>query len=589
MTTDQASTPTVSFEQVSRLKGRVFEAVSFGASVLGLFVLALLLIYVSIDAFDLTAASPEWLLTYYLALVLPFIGFCVYSVGDPRITRRVGAALGGGLVVVAVGFTAIETIIRPIPRLTWPLTYLFGVVVPVTAYTTYLSAHRQIGQIGLGLLGRLLGGAGVGLALYVLFVVFDPRLWFLGYTLGILPALGTGLYLYTRRPDWPAVGALLVGIVGFAGAVILRDIIDVYPTRWVIYLWTLVIPVAALIGVLWSRRTSVRTGLVIGGSIGVLAAGGSLLAGLGGVNRTAALLVLLMIAVPTVTFVRRSITSDGRIGLLLPVLLAGGLLVGTVLVETFGFPAPDPWLNPSYVTSAPSRTPADAGLYPAIVGSILIIALVAVLSLALGVGTAVFLEEYTAGEGVSGTITRLIQINVANLAAVPSVVYGLLGLGVFVNLLDLGLGTVVTAGFTLSLLILPITVIAAQEAIRAVPDDLRQASYAMGATRWQTIREVVLPEAFPGILTGTILALGRAIGETAPLIMIGAPTTSFSAPDGLFSSATAMPMQIYAWADFPQPEFRYGVLAAGVVTLLVVLIGMNGTAIVLRNRAESDN
>ncbi|MFY4816513.1 phosphate ABC transporter permease PstA, partial [Haloarcula sp. AONF1] len=229
---------------------------------------------------------------------------------------------------------------------------------------------------------------------------------------------------------------------------------------------------------------------------------------------------------------------------------------------------------------------SEAGLYPAIVGSVIIIAMVAVLSFALGVGTSVFLEEYTPGTGPLGTLTRILQVNIANLAAVPSVVYGLLGLGLFANLLGLGIGTAVTAALTLSLLILPITIISAQEAIRSVPDDLRRGSDAMGATRWQTTKNVVLPEAMPGILTGTILALGRAIGETAPLIMIGAATTVFRAPDSLFSRFSAMPMQIYTWAGFPQADFRYGVVAAGVITLLIILVGMNGTAILLRNRAE---
>jgi len=291
--------------------------------------------------------------------------------------------------------------------------------------------------------------------------------------------------------------------------------------------------------------------------------------------------------VPTAVYVHRVIDDGGGlVGLVLPFLLVAGTLVGALVVEAWGVPAPDPWLDTGFVTGSPSRTAADAGLYPAIVGSVIIIALVAVLSFVLGVGTSIFLEEYTAGSGVVGSLTRLLQVNIANLAAIPSVVYGLLGLGLFANLLGLGFGTAVTASLTLSLLILPITIISAQEAIRSVPEDLRRGSDAMGATRWQTTKNVVLPEALPGILTGTILALGRAIGETAPLIMIGGATTVFSAPDSLFSKFSAMPLQIYAWAGFPQAEFRYGVVAAGVITLLIILVGMNGTAILLRNRAE---
>jgi phosphate transport system permease protein len=298
-------------------------------------------------------------------------------------------------------------------------------------------------------------------------------------------------------------------------------------------------------------------------------------------------LVFAATVAPTATYLHDVFESEkGRIGVLFPLLVGGGALLGAAIVGTLGIPGPDPWLDPGYVTSAPSRNAVDAGLYPAIVGSVIIIAMVAVLSFVLGVGAAVFLEEYTADSGIVGSITRVIQINIANLAAVPSVVYGLLGLGLFANLLGFGFGTAVTAALTLSLLILPITVISAQEAVRAVPDEFRQGSYAMGATRWQTTKKVVLPEAMPGILTGTILALGRAIGETAPLIMIGAATTVFSAPNDVWSRFSAMPMQIFAWSDFPQAEFRYGVVAAGVVTLLVVLLGMNATAIIVRNRME---
>ncbi|MFB6153965.1 MAG: PstA family ABC transporter permease, partial [Halodesulfurarchaeum sp.] len=176
--------------------------------------------------------------------------------------------------------------------------------------------------------------------------------------------------------------------------------------------------------------------------------------------------------------------------------------------------------------------------------------------------------------------------NISNLAGVPSVVYGILGLALFIRIANLAYGTLIVGALTVSLLILPIVIISAQEAIRSVPDSLRQASYGMGATRWQTVRNVVIPRALPGILTGTILALGRAIGETAPLIMIGVPTAYYSLPHGLRSKFTAMPMQIFSWADLPDEAFQHGVLAAGVVTLLAVLILMNGTAILIRNRYQ---
>jgi len=264
--------------------------------------------------------------------------------------------------------------------------------------------------------------------------------------------------------------------------------------------------------------------------------------------------------------------------------LGTGLLL--VVTEQLAIAGPEPWFDWQYVTSNPSRFADQAGLYPAIIGSIFMIALVAVLTLALGVSAALYLEEYAPTGGPLGTVTQFIRINISNLAGVPSVVYGLLGLAVFANTLRLGFGTVVTAAFTLSLLILPIVIISAREAIRSVPDSMRDASYGMGATRWQTIRNVVMPRALPGILTGTILALGRAIGETAPLIMIGVATTKFSPPSGLFGKMTAMPMQIYVWAGYPGKEFQHGVVAAGVVTLLLVLLTMNSIAILLRNRFE---
>ncbi|ELZ08450.1 phosphate ABC transporter permease [Halovivax asiaticus JCM 14624] len=252
------------------------------------------------------------------------------------------------------------------------------------------------------------------------------------------------------------------------------------------------------------------------------------------------------------------------------------LLLTNVAVDAVG------WLDWGFLTSPPHPFPDQAGFLPAIVGSLAIMLLIALITFPLGVGAAVYLEEYAS----DGPLTTFIQLNIANLAGVPSIVYGLLGLGLFVGMLDIGYGSVIAAAFTVGLLILPIVIISAQEAIRAVPDSQRQASYGMGATKWQTIRNVVLPRAMPGIMTGTILALGRAIGETAPLIMIAAPTTVFGVPTGLLSKVSAMPLQIYNWASYPQQAFQYGVVAAGVVTLLVILLTINSIAIVIRNRFE---
>ncbi|MFB6282398.1 MAG: phosphate ABC transporter permease PstA [Halobacteria archaeon] len=240
------------------------------------------------------------------------------------------------------------------------------------------------------------------------------------------------------------------------------------------------------------------------------------------------------------------------------------------------------WLNIQFLTNPPSIIPEDAGIYPALIGSFMLMIVVVVVSFPIGVGAAVYLEEYAP----DNRWIRVIQINISNLAGVPSVVYGILGLGVIVNVFGFGYGTVLTGGVTLSLLILPIVIISSREAIRSVPENYREASYGMGATRWQTVRNVVLPEALPGILTGTILSIGRALGETAPLIVIGAPTTMFRAPAGFTDKVTAMPMQIFAWSDSAQPEFQHGVLAAAVVTLLVVLLLINSVAIYVRDRYE---
>jgi phosphate transport system permease protein len=212
----------------------------------------------------------------------------------------------------------------------------------------------------------------------------------------------------------------------------------------------------------------------------------------------------------------------------------------------------------------------------------------AVLSFPVGVGAAIYLEEYAPSTGWLGRVASVLDVNISNLAGVPSVVYGLLGLALFRNVFGLANGLVVAAGTTLGLLILPIVIVSSQEALRSVPDELREGSYGLGASRWQTVRNVVLPEAVPGILTGTILALGRAIGETAPLVMIGVATTSFSPPSGLFAQTSALPLQIFAAKGNNIPAYRTGLVAATAVVLLVLMLVMNGIAIAVRNRYENN-
>jgi phosphate transport system permease protein len=253
------------------------------------------------------------------------------------------------------------------------------------------------------------------------------------------------------------------------------------------------------------------------------------------------------------------------------------------------------WLTRQFVMSPQSATPEVAGVRTAIFGTLWVIAITILFAVPVGVGAAIYLEEYARPT----RLNRLIQTNINNLAGVPSIIYGMLGLAVLVRTLEPltsgalfspdGQGvsengrTILAAGLTLGLLILPIIIISAQEALRAVPGSLRQAGMALGATKWQTTRSQVLPVALPGILTGAILAVARAIGETAPLIVVGASTFINVDPSGPFSKFTVLPIQIYQWTARPQDEFR-SIAAAAIIVLLVLLLTLNATAVILRNR-----
>jgi phosphate transport system permease protein len=239
-------------------------------------------------------------------------------------------------------------------------------------------------------------------------------------------------------------------------------------------------------------------------------------------------------------------------------------------------------LNLDLVQNFPSSLPDQAGVQSALFGTLWVMGVVAVTCIPIGIGAAVYLEEYA---NKDRWYNRLIELNIQNLAAVPSIVYGILGLAFLVRgFADLGF-TVLAGGLTLSLLVLPIVIIAAREAIRAVPDSIRQGSLALGATQWQTIRRQVLPAAIPGIATGTILALSRAIGEAAPLVLLGALTFITFNPEGLDSSFTVLPIQIFTWISRPQEEFKV-LAAAAIVVLLLILMAMNACAIYLRNRYQ---
>jgi phosphate transport system permease protein len=249
------------------------------------------------------------------------------------------------------------------------------------------------------------------------------------------------------------------------------------------------------------------------------------------------------------------------------------------------------WINREFLTRPMSSVPFLAGVGNAILGSLWVIAITMLLVVPIGILGGVYLEEYASDTWYY----RLIETNINNLAGVPSIIYGILGLAIFVRALepitsgaafgvtDSNGRTILSAGLTMALLVLPLMIINAREAIRAVPQSIRQASYGLGATRWQTVWHHVLPNALPGILTGTILSLSRAFGETAPLIVIGASTFIVSYPDSVFDKFTVIPIQIYNWTSQPGSQFR-SIAAAAIIVLLVTLLLLNATAILLRNR-----
>ena len=279
----------------------------------------------------------------------------------------------------------------------------------------------------------------------------------------------------------------------------------------------------------------------------------------------------------------RKIEGAAFLGVCLAGTMVGVIFLAVLLADVWSDGAR--YLRWEFLANFPSRFPERAGFQSALWGSLWMIATTALLAFPIGVGAAIYLEEYAPKH----RFTRMIQVNISNLAGVPSIVFGLLGLQIFVRG-TIGVGPSVAGGFgrsivaggaTMALLILPIVIVAAQEAIKAVPPSLREASYGVGATRWQTIWHHVLPQAFPGILTGTILALSRAIGETAPLIMIGALTFVAFRPEDPLDPFTVMPIQIFNWTSRPQADF-HDLAATGIIVLLAVLLSMNALAVFLR-------
>lgn len=249
-----------------------------------------------------------------------------------------------------------------------------------------------------------------------------------------------------------------------------------------------------------------------------------------------------------------------------------GLLLYDVLVKGL------PWLDLQFLTGVPSARPARAGILPAVVGTLEVGLLVALFTFPTGVGAAIYLSEYASDR----RLNRLLQMNISNLAGVPSIIYGIFGLALFVRLLGLG-PTILAAALTLSLLILPVVIISSIEALKAVPDSQREGAYALGSTRWQMVSKSVLPAAAPGVMTGVILAMARAIGEAAPLLVVGAFVFVTFLPQPFEGQYTVMPIQVYQWASRPQADFQ-GISAAAIIVLLGMMFALNAFALILRAR-----
>jgi phosphate transport system permease protein len=550
MATDEASWHG-SDGQISQVRGRLFEATCLGATSIGLVSVLVLLLYVVNDAFQPLTADSGWLAVYGLTVIVPtaLLAIWYYRSDSPAGEVAyiatglpiVGLLLAGGLFVV---FAEIISI-----------TGWFALALSIGATVALIYGHARFRPSAV--LERMVLSA----VTFVALVLGTPPT-FLARAVGLPQRVVSLGELVLKLPYLPIPSLQLFG--------------------------TVTLPVAAIAG--WfvaSRRESRRDGLTAVWLISAAALAGLAVEYGTGLDAEIWIVLVTVVAVPIGVYVEGvSRRGDGVAGLAFPVVLVGGVVAGTLLVNAMGFSGPDVWLDWSFLTSAPNSAPAEAGIYPALVGSVMLLIVVVLATFPVGVGAAIYLEEYAPSEGLTGKVVTLIEINIANLAGVPSVVYGLLGLAVFIRFIHLPSGSIIVGGLTVGLLILPIIIISAQEALDSVPDSLRQASYGMGATRWQTTWNVVLPEAMPGIMTGTILGLGRAIGETAPLLLIGIAASVRLAPNSVFDLGSAMPRQIFAWARKPDEAFLYGVLAAGVVTLLVVLLVMNATAIIVRNKYQ---
>jgi phosphate transport system permease protein len=536
MASDQSTTGAAqSFGTVSRRVGTIFRYGLLAATLSGIVVLGFLLVFVVNDAFQPLTADPGWHAVYLGGFLLPTLAVGAW------LHRRSTIAFSTGLLGVFVPAVSLlyaggiaALFIDVIPTLVW-LSFAIALAIPVVVFVAL-----RYGPVDLPFAARL----------------------------------GTMLVV--------TVGSLLFvpNVVQFS--------VPIIPTEWLTMALTLGVPEALLVWFYARSRWTDRTATVAGVGTFLAIVGSAFVSpALVGVGPIARIVVTAVSLVPSALIVGTIVADrpEARPGLALPVVAVGGLLLASVAVDALGFAGPNSWVDWSFLTSTiQSGNPRDVGIYAGIVGTILLMFFVAALSFPIGVGAAIYLEEYAPDT----TFTRIIDVNINNLAGVPSVVYGLLGLGLFIRYGGFQTGTLAVAGATLSLLILPIIIISSREAIRSVPSSLRQASYGMGATRWQTVREVVLPRAFPGILTGTILGLSRAIGETAPLLVIGAAQV-FGVPSGWNDTIGAMPLQLYVWAStYASPAFYTTVLAAGIVVLLSAMLTMNSIAIVLRNKYQQE-
>ncbi|MEF8814895.1 MAG: phosphate ABC transporter permease PstA [Halovenus sp.] len=601
--------------QYDEIKGKAFEAILVAATLVGLVALVVLFAFIFFDAIGPLSTSLEWYLLFFGTLVAPVSAFTLYGRRRPAVRRanaRASAAVFGGLALSLSAFIVLKAL-SPYG----PLVYLVtagGLPLSIAVYGQYTEHSSFIGPAMV--LGTVLGIVWTFGSEVLIFPLVDVTFALGNESLGGVPVLGSvpipvsrGILVTAvtvgvptiavansvlrRRTSLAGVLAVLavlaLSAAGTAGLDrVLRPYLEVLPI-WAAYAGVVGLPVTGILSFLVTRQRGLRSGLLaavaaVGGTLAVAAAALAVSA-----NPPLLVVLFLGMGVPTAYVVGDAVVTDrdGRVGVAGPFIIVGGILLGAYLEGLLPVTGPDTWVTPTILLNSWNGiTPTEAGAYPSIVGSIMIVSFMALMAFPVGVGAAIYLEEYAPETGWKGRLTNLVELNIANLAGVPSVVYGLLGLALFNNVLDFAPGLVFSAAATLGLLILPIVIVSAQEAVRAVPDSLREASYGMGASRWQTVRSVVLPEAVPGILTGTILALGRAIGETAPLIILAVPTTTFTTPSGLFSSGAALPLKIFSSSANAIPAYRKGVVAALAIVLLVLMLTMNAVAIVIRNRYQ---